>query len=73
MWVGCDIAPSMLEVAAERGIEGDLMQHDMGRFFDEEEEGGSRRRRGRERERRERARSPVLSEVMLTWPSRYRP
>lgn len=30
MWVGCDIAPSMLEVAAERGIEGDLMQHDMG-------------------------------------------
>jgi SAM-dependent methyltransferase len=30
VWIGCDIAPSMLEVAAERDIEGDLCQHDMG-------------------------------------------
>lgn len=29
-WVGCDISPDMLDVATERGIEGDLMQHDMG-------------------------------------------
>jgi len=29
-WVGCDISPSMLEVAREREVDGDLMQHDMG-------------------------------------------
>eukprot|EP00040_Diaphanoeca_grandis_P010717 m.54917 g.54917 ORF g.54917 m.54917 type:complete len:309 (-) comp21991_c0_seq1:145-1071(-) len=30
IWVGTDISPSMLEVASEREVEGDLMQHDMG-------------------------------------------
>lgn len=30
IWVGTDISPSMLNVAAEREVDGDLMQHDMG-------------------------------------------
>eukprot|EP00163_Fabomonas_tropica_P015172 TRINITY_DN2771_c0_g1_i16.p1 TRINITY_DN2771_c0_g1~~TRINITY_DN2771_c0_g1_i16.p1 ORF type:complete len:293 (-),score=46.18 TRINITY_DN2771_c0_g1_i16:33-794(-) len=30
VWVGCDISPSMLDVAVERGCEGDLFQVDMG-------------------------------------------
>ena len=29
-WVGVDIAPSMLEIAAEREVEGDLIKWDMG-------------------------------------------
>ncbi|CAG9460153.1 unnamed protein product [Pedinophyceae sp. YPF-701] len=29
-WVGCDIAPAMLDVAREREVAGDLMLHDMG-------------------------------------------
>ncbi|KAI0780985.1 S-adenosyl-L-methionine-dependent methyltransferase [Trametes elegans] len=32
-WVGCDIAPSMLEVALEREVEGDLFLHDIGQGF----------------------------------------
>lgn len=34
-WVGCDISPSMLGVAVERGVEGDLIRSDMGQglFF----------------------------------------
>ena len=30
MWVGCDISASMLGVAREREVEGDLIEHDMG-------------------------------------------
>lgn len=30
MWVGFDISPAMLEVAADREAEGDLCLHDMG-------------------------------------------
>lgn len=30
MWVGADIAPSMLEVALEKDVEGDLLLQDMG-------------------------------------------
>jgi len=30
IWVGTDISPSMLNVAADRDVDGDLMQHDMG-------------------------------------------
>ncbi|KAI9639459.1 S-adenosyl-L-methionine-dependent methyltransferase [Dioszegia hungarica] len=33
IWVGCDIAPSMLEVALEREVEGDLFLHDIGQGF----------------------------------------
>lgn len=33
VWVGCDIAPSMLEVALEREVEGDLFLHDIGQGF----------------------------------------
>lgn len=29
-WVGIDISPSMLGVAAQRGVEGDLIENDMG-------------------------------------------
>lgn len=29
-WIGCDISPSMLSVAIEREVEGDLVLHDMG-------------------------------------------
>eukprot|EP00041_Stephanoeca_diplocostata_P010215 m.162528 g.162528 ORF g.162528 m.162528 type:complete len:284 (+) comp18072_c0_seq5:178-1029(+) len=29
-WIGCDISPSMLDVAVDREVEGDLCQHDMG-------------------------------------------
>ncbi|KAH9854189.1 williams-Beuren syndrome critical region protein 22 [Lenzites betulinus] len=32
-WVGCDIAPSMLEVALEREVEGDLFLQDIGQGF----------------------------------------
>ncbi|KAH9951256.1 S-adenosyl-L-methionine-dependent methyltransferase [Amylocystis lapponica] len=32
-WVGVDIAPSMLEVALEREVEGDLFLHDIGQGF----------------------------------------
>ncbi|PIL23959.1 hypothetical protein GSI_13710 [Ganoderma sinense ZZ0214-1] len=33
MWVGVDIAPSMLEVALEREVEGDLFLQDIGQGF----------------------------------------
>ncbi|KAI0647008.1 S-adenosyl-L-methionine-dependent methyltransferase [Trametes meyenii] len=33
LWVGCDIAPSMLEVALEREVEGDLFLQDIGQGF----------------------------------------
>ncbi|KAL1947849.1 hypothetical protein VTO73DRAFT_13573 [Trametes versicolor] len=33
IWVGCDIAPSMLEVALEREVEGDLFLQDIGQGF----------------------------------------
>ncbi|KAG8783981.1 hypothetical protein FS842_004421 [Serendipita sp. 407] len=33
IWVGVDIAPSMLQVALEREVEGDLFLHDMGHGF----------------------------------------
>ncbi|CAI0427812.1 unnamed protein product [Linum tenue] len=29
-WIGLDISPSMLDIAVEREVEGDLMLHDMG-------------------------------------------
>ena len=29
-WIGCDISPSMLNIAVENGVEGDVMLHDMG-------------------------------------------
>lgn len=32
-WVGVDIAPSMLEVALERDVQGDLFLHDIGQGF----------------------------------------
>jgi len=32
-WVGVDIAPSMLEVALDREVEGDLFLHDIGQGF----------------------------------------
>lgn len=32
-WVGLDISPSMLEVALERDVEGDLFLHDIGQGF----------------------------------------
>ncbi|KAJ9106557.1 hypothetical protein QFC20_004049 [Naganishia adeliensis] len=32
-WVGCDVAPSMLEVALEREVEGDLFLQDIGQGF----------------------------------------
>lgn len=32
-WVGCDIAPSMLSIALERDLEGDLLLHDIGNGF----------------------------------------
>ena len=32
-WVGMDIAPAMLNVARERGVEGDLVYSDMGQGF----------------------------------------
>lgn len=32
-WVGVDVAPSMLEVALEREVEGDLFLHDIGQGF----------------------------------------
>lgn len=32
-WVGCDIAPSMLEVALENEVEGDLFLQDIGQGF----------------------------------------
>lgn len=33
LWVGCDVAPSMLEVALEREVEGDLFLQDIGQGF----------------------------------------
>lgn len=33
IWVGCDIAPSMLEVALENEVEGDLFLQDIGQGF----------------------------------------
>lgn len=33
MWTGVDIAPSMLEVALEREVEGDLFLQDIGQGF----------------------------------------
>ncbi|KAL1411300.1 18S rRNA (guanine1575-N7)-methyltransferase [Vanrija albida] len=33
VWVGCDISPSMLEVALEREVEGDLFLQDIGQGF----------------------------------------
>lgn len=30
IWVGMDISPSMLEVALDREVEGDLFLHDIG-------------------------------------------
>ncbi|KAF7304980.1 putative 18S rRNA (Guanine-N(7))-methyltransferase [Mycena kentingensis (nom. inval.)] len=33
VWAGVDIAPSMLEVALEREVEGDLFLHDIGQGF----------------------------------------
>ena len=30
-WVGCDISPHMLEIAAERELEGDVLLSDLGR------------------------------------------
>lgn len=33
IWAGVDIAPSMLEVALEREVEGDLFMHDIGQGF----------------------------------------
>ncbi|KII88374.1 hypothetical protein PLICRDRAFT_161397 [Plicaturopsis crispa FD-325 SS-3] len=33
IWAGVDIAPSMLEVALEREVEGDLFLHDIGQGF----------------------------------------
>ncbi|WOO81299.1 18S rRNA (guanine(1575)-N(7))-methyltransferase [Vanrija pseudolonga] len=33
IWVGCDISPSMLEVALEREVEGDLFLQDIGQGF----------------------------------------
>jgi len=33
IWIGVDIAPSMLEVALEREVEGDLFLHDIGQGF----------------------------------------
>lgn len=33
VWVGVDVAPSMLEVALEREVEGDLFLHDIGQGF----------------------------------------
>jgi 18S rRNA (guanine1575-N7)-methyltransferase len=30
VWVGLDISPSMLEIALEREVEGDLFLHDIG-------------------------------------------
>ncbi|KAG8861976.1 hypothetical protein FRB96_002419 [Tulasnella sp. 330] len=33
VWIGVDIAPSMLEVALEREVEGDLFLHDIGQGF----------------------------------------
>lgn len=32
-WVGCDVSPSMLEVALEREVEGDLFLQDIGQGF----------------------------------------
>lgn len=33
VWVGVDISPSMLEVALEREVEGDLFLQDIGQGF----------------------------------------
>ncbi|KAL7415006.1 S-adenosyl-L-methionine-dependent methyltransferase [Mrakia frigida] len=33
VWVGCDVAPSMLEVALDREVEGDLFLQDIGQGF----------------------------------------
>ena len=33
MWVGLDISRDMMEVAGQRGVEGDMMQLDMGQGF----------------------------------------
>ncbi|KAG8801444.1 hypothetical protein FRC17_006654 [Serendipita sp. 399] len=33
VWAGVDIAPSMLQIALEREVEGDLFLHDMGQGF----------------------------------------
>jgi 18S rRNA (guanine1575-N7)-methyltransferase len=33
IWVGCDVSPSMLEVALERETEGDLFLQDIGQGF----------------------------------------
>lgn len=30
LWIGCDISASMLNVAVEREVDGDLIEHDMG-------------------------------------------
>ena len=32
-WVGIDISPSMLEIAVEREVEGDVLLGDMGQGF----------------------------------------
>ncbi|CAI0427811.1 unnamed protein product [Linum tenue] len=32
-WIGLDISPSMLDIAVEREVEGDLMLHDMGQWL----------------------------------------
>ena len=32
-WVGLDISPSMLDVAVERDVEGDVMRSDIGQGF----------------------------------------
>jgi 18S rRNA (guanine1575-N7)-methyltransferase len=33
IWVGCDVSPSMLEVALERETDGDLFLQDIGQGF----------------------------------------
>jgi 18S rRNA (guanine1575-N7)-methyltransferase len=33
MWTGLDISSSMLEIAAEKELEGDLLLNDMGNGF----------------------------------------
>ncbi len=33
VWVGLDISRDMMEVANERGVQGDMMQIDMGQGF----------------------------------------
>ncbi|EJD42144.1 williams-Beuren syndrome critical region protein 22 [Auricularia subglabra TFB-10046 SS5] len=33
VWIGMDVAPSMLEIALEREVEGDLFLHDIGQGF----------------------------------------